>query len=84
LRWIRAKEYGKRDERVNLLDQKRHQLTHEVNLYRVELLSTKEKFALVFKRKDLYSNLLFIPQGIYQNNRYLPPSFSYIYPEGIA
>lgn len=84
LRWIRAKEYGKRDERVNLLDQKRHQLTHEVNLYPVNLLSTKEKFALVFKRKDLYSNLLFIPQSIYQNKRYLPTNFAYIYPEGIV
>lgn len=81
--WSRRKAYGKNDAKVSKLEKIKHELVHENDLWSVDLLSTDEKFSIVFKRRDLWTNLLFIPQSIYQNNRALPTNYQVIYPEGV-
>lgn len=81
--WSRRKEYGKYDSKVTKLEKIKHKLIHENDLWSVDLLSTKEKFDIVFKRNDLYTTLLFVPQSIYDNHRSLPFNFKVVYPEGV-
>lgn len=80
LRWIRAKEYGKNDERVNLLDSNRYKMIHDIRLFEIRLLTLKEKFRIVFKRNDLSHDNLYIPLSIYQKERRLPSDLGIIYP----
>lgn len=83
LAWTRRKEYGKYDAKVSQLEKIKHKLVHENDLWAVECLTIKEKFDIVYGRKDLRVTLLHIPMSIYQNDRSLPTDFETIYPEGI-
>jgi len=81
--WSRRKEYGKYDSKVTKLEKIKHKLIHENDLWSVDLLSTKEKFDIVFGRNDLHTTLLFVHPSIYDNHRSLPSIYQVVYPEGI-
>lgn len=83
LAWTRRKEYGKYDAKVSQLEKIKHKLVHENDLWAVECLTIKEKFDIVFGRRELSPMSLFVPQNIYQNNRKLSPNMDIVYPEGI-